>query len=76
MSQVVNNTDKLTFILTSYGLGRVAEALMDKEVTIMLSKVKVGDANFEYYTPKETAEDLKHPIEDGEFYIIEKDLLS
>lgn len=75
MSQVVNNTDKLAFILTSYGLGRIAEALVDKTVTIMLTKIKVGDANFEYYTPSEFDTELKHPIEDGEFYIIEKDLL-
>ena len=75
MAKVVNNTDRLTFILTSYGLGRVAEALKDTSVKIMLSKIKAGDANYEYYEPDENATDLVHPIEGGEFYIIEKDLL-
>ena len=75
MAQVVNNTDKLTYILTNYGLERVAQALADTSVNIYLSKIKVGDANYEYYEPVATATELKHPIEDGSFYIIEKDLL-
>ena len=76
MTQVVNDTDKLTFILTDWGLQRVAQALEDNTTVIMLTKIKVGDANFEYYVPTSSnPPDLKHPIEGGEFYIIEKDLL-
>lgn len=75
MAQVINNTDKLTYILTSYGLSRVAEALANPEIDIYLSKIKVGDANYEYYEPTETQTDLKNPIPNGSFYIIEKNLL-
>lgn len=74
MAQVVNETDKLTYILTEYGLGRVAEALADTTVNIYLTKIKVGNADYEYYEPQESATNLKGPI-DGEFPIIEKDLL-
>lgn len=81
MAQVVNNTDRLTFILTDWGLERIAQALDDKTTVIMLTKIKVGDANFEYYVPTSSSPRvngepaLVHPIEGGEFYIIEKDLL-
>ena len=75
MAKVVNDTDKLTFILTNWGLERVASALEDPEVVIMLNKIKIGDANYEYYEPNSDIEELKSPIENGEFYIIEKDLL-
>ena len=36
MTQVVNNTDILTFILTDYGLSRVAEALADPNINIYI----------------------------------------
>lgn len=75
MTKVLNETDKLSFILTQYGLERVAEALADTTVEINLSKIKVGDANFEYYTPTVEQTELIHPIPDGSFYIIDKELL-
>ena len=75
MTQVVNDTDKLTYILTDYGLQRITEALADPTVYILLTKVKVGDANFEYYTPQEAATELVHPIENGEFPLVSKELL-
>ena len=75
MAQVVNDTDKLTYILTEYGLKRVTEALTDTTLNIKLTKIKVGDANFEYYVPQENATELVHPIPNGEFNIIAKELL-
>lgn len=75
MTQVVNSNDKLTFILTQYGLNRVSEALANPNEDLNISKIKVGDANFEYYEPTENQTELKHLIENGEFYIIEKELL-
>lgn len=75
MTKVVNETDKLTYILTDYGLQRVAEALADPTVYITLTKVKVGDANFEYYIPQENATELVHPIENGVFPLVSKELL-
>ena len=75
MTQVLNDTDALTFILTQYGLNRVAEAIADPAEELNLSKIKVGDANFEYYTPTEIQTALVNPIPNGEFYIIEKKLL-
>lgn len=80
MTKVLNETDKLSFILTQYGLERVAEALADTTVEINLSKIKVGDANFEYYVPtlaefSKPKSDLRHLIPGGSFYIIGKELL-
>ena len=75
MAQVINNSDALTFILTSYGLSRIAEALANPIEDIHISKIKVGDANFEYYEPTENQPELVHPIDGGEFYIVEKELL-
>lgn len=75
MTKVLNDTDQLTFILTSYGLRRVAEALSNPNEDLNISKIKVGDANFEYYEPDEEQPDLVHPIPDGSFYIVEKELL-
>ena len=75
MAQVLNTTDELTFILTQYGLNRIAEAIADPNEELNLSKIKVGDANFEYYTPTETQTALVNPIPNGEFYIVEKALL-
>lgn len=75
MTQVVNNTDILTYILTDYGLNRVAQALADENVKIYLTKIKFGDANFEYYEPEQSATELKHPIENASFGILKKELL-
>ena len=75
MAQVLNDTDQLTFILTQYGLNRVADAIANPDEELNLSKIKVGDANFEYYVPTESQTALVNPIPEGEFYIIEKQLL-
>ena len=75
MAQVINDTDKLTFILTNYGLERVAQALESSTVELNLSKIKVGNANYEYYIPTGQETELKNPIEGGSFYIINKELL-
>ena len=75
MAQVINSTDYLTFILTQYGLNRVGEALANPNEDLNISKIKVGDANFTYYEPTETQTELVHLIPDGEFYIVEKELL-
>lgn len=75
MAKVVNNTDKLTYILTDYGLGRVAEALADTTIKIVLSKIKAGNANYEYYEPVSAATGLLNPIPNGEFPIVGKELL-
>ena len=76
MAKVLNNTDQLTFILTSYGLNRVSAALSDPSIDLNITKIKVGNGdNYEYYEPSENQEELKGPISDGEFYIVEKELL-
>lgn len=75
MAQVVNETDKLTYILTSYGLERVTEALADQTIKILLTHVKVGDANGSYYEPTEAQTTLVHPLEGGTFPILDKELL-
>lgn len=74
MSNIINN-DKLSFVLTTYGLRRIAEALADPTVSIQISKGIVGDANNEFYEPNETMSSLVHPIENGSFPIIQKELL-
>lgn len=79
MAQIVND-NKLTLVLTDYGLARVAQALNDPAVEIYLSKIKLGDANGEYYNPAETLPgvenpSLVNPIPGAEFYLIDKDLL-
>ena len=75
MTKVVNDTDKLTYILTNYGLARVAEALADTTVNIVLTKMKLGDANYEYYEPEAGSTELVHPIEGAEYPILAKELL-
>lgn len=80
MTKVLNETDKLSFIITQYGLNRITQALADTTVQINLTKIKVGDANFEYYVPtlaefNSPKSDLRHLIPDGSFYIIDKELL-
>ena len=75
MSTIVNNND-LVYIITNYGLDRIAEALRDPSVTIELLKMKVGTGyNEEYYVPTEDQAALKGPIPGGEFYVIKKELL-
>lgn len=74
MSTVVNN-DKITYVITSYGLSRIAEALSDPKVTLNLSKAKVGDANGNFYTPTENQTSLINPLPNGSFYISKKELL-
>ena len=74
MTQIVNN-DKTTYILTQYGLSRIAEILADHNKTILITKVKVGDANGEYYEPQQMADSLINPIPNGEFPIVSKTML-
>ena len=74
MTTIVN-TDKLNLKLTSYGLERIAEAMSNPSVTLNVSKIKVGDANGNYYVPTAEMEDLVHPIPNGSFYVIRKELL-
>lgn len=75
MAKVLNDTDALTFILTQYGLNRIAEALANPSEEIHLSKIGIGNANYEYYEPVETQTALVNPIPNGIFNIIEKELL-
>lgn len=74
MAKVLNEEDKLAFVITNYGLSRITEAINDPNVEIHLSKIKIGDANFEYYDPT-NVDELVHPIPDGSFYIMSKELL-
>lgn len=80
MAEVVNN-DKLELKLTSYGLSRIAEALDNPEMTLALTKVRIGSGdNYEYYVPTEAELndpnfDLKGLISGYEFYIYDKELL-
>ena len=74
MAQIVND-NKLTYILTNYGLDRVAEVMSTPGLSITLSKIKIGDANGEYYEPTVDMTELKNPIPNGEFPIVEKALL-
>ena len=81
MTQIVNN-NRLTFVLTKYGRERLAEALADVSVEILLSKIKLGDANGEYYNPTDPDLtnvpdlDLKSPISGAEFYLVDKSLMA
>lgn len=72
---IVTNQDKLKFIITEYGLSRIAEAIADSTVELNLYKAKLGDSNGIYYEPSENQTDLVHPIPNGEFYISQKELL-
>ena len=75
MAEIVNN-DKLTLILTQYGLDRVAEVMADPSLNLHLTKIKFGSGNnYEYYTPIQEQTSLKSPIEGAEFYIYKKELL-
>lgn len=74
MTEIVNN-DKLNLILTDYGLGRIAEAVKDDTLNLMISKVKLGSGNNnEYYEPSSTQTSLKGDL-GLEFYIYDKELL-
>lgn len=80
MTQIVNN-DELELKLTGYGLSRIAQALADPEISLALTKVKLGTGdNYEYYVPTEAQLenpdfDLLGKINDYEFYIYDKELL-
>ena len=74
MAQIVN-TDKLNLILTDYGLGRIAEAMKDPTLNIMISKIRVGNGNDnEYYEPSSTQTSLRGDL-GFEFFIYDKELL-
>ena len=74
MAQIVNN-NKLNLIITDYGLGRIAEALKEPTLNLMLSKIKLGSGrNHEYYEPSSTQESLEGPL-GIEFFIYDKELL-
>ena len=71
MAEIVNN-DKLTLILTQYGLNRVAEAMSTPSLNLHLTKIKFGSGNnYEYYTPSEVQTSLKGDL-GLEFYIFKK----
>ena len=72
---IVTNQDRLEFVLTQYGLSRIAEAMADSTVELKSYKVKLGDSNGVYDTHSENQTDLVHPIPNGEFYISHKELL-
>ena len=80
MAKVVNS-DRLIFIITNYGLGRIAEAMASSTVTLNLSKVKIGSGkNYEYYVPNTEQTELLGPIKDDlgndvSFFVTEKELL-
>ena len=74
MTEIVNN-NKLTLVLTQYGMNRVAEAIADPSLNLNLTKIKFGSGNnFEYYTPSESQTSLKGSL-GLEFYIYKKELL-
>lgn len=74
MAEIVNN-DKLTLILTQYGLNRVAEAMSSPSLNLHLTKIKFGSGNnYEYYIPSEVQTSLKGDL-GLEFYIFKKELL-
>ncbi len=51
-------SNPLKWIFTNYGLNRVAEAQADKSVILNIQKVKVGDANGDFYNPSATQTSL------------------
>lgn len=74
MAQVVND-NKLNLIITDYGLGRIAEAVKEPTLNLMLSKIKLGSGkNHEYYEPSSAQESLEGPL-GIEFFIYDKELL-
>lgn len=82
MANQIVNDNKLTLILTEYGLERVGEALNDVSVELSLSKIKLGAGkynaetdSYEYYEPTKEVTTLESPIEGAEFYLIDKTLL-
>ena len=71
MAEIVNN-NKLTLVLTQYGMNRIAEAISNPTVNLNLTKIKFGSGNnYEYYTPSESQTSLKGPL-GLEFYIYKK----
>ena len=74
MTQIVND-DKLNLVLTEYGLNRIAEAVKDPTLNLMISKIKLGSGdNEEYYEPSPSQTTLKGDL-GLEFYIYDKKLL-
>ena len=74
MTQIVND-DKLNLVLTEYGLNRIAEAVKDPTLNLMISKIKLGNGdNEEYYEPSPSQTTLKGDL-GLEFYIYDKKLL-
>ena len=74
MAQIVN-TDKLNLILTDYGLGRIAEAVKDPTLNLMISKIRLGNGDEEeYYEPSSTQTSLKGDL-GIELFIYDKELL-
>ena len=79
MAQIVND-NRLVYVITQQGRERLAD-IMDPakpDITSLdITKVKVGDANGEYYVPNGSDPDanLKHAIPGGEFPVLEKSML-
>lgn len=74
MAPIVNN-DKLTLLLTQYGLDRIAEAMAEPSLNLNIAKIKFGNGeNNEYYTPSEAQTSLKGDL-GLEFFIYKKELL-
>ena len=74
MTQIVN-TDKLNLVLTDYGLGKIAEAMKDPTLNIVISKIRLGSGNNnEYYEPSSTQTSLRGDL-GLEFFIYDKELL-
>lgn len=73
MTKIINN-DKLTLILTDYGLNRIQE-VTGTASNLKLTKIRIGSGdNYEYYIPDSSQESLKGDL-GFEFYIYDKELL-
>lgn len=76
----LTNTNRQVWILTSYGINRITEIMQSPNTErLFITKIKVGDANDQYYVPVQgTDNDLRHPIvQEGliiGFPIIEKSI--
>ena len=73
MTEIVNH-DKLTLILTDYGIRRIQE-VTGTTIPLNITKIRLGSGNnYEYYEPDPSQEALKGDL-DLEFYIYDKQLL-
>lgn len=73
MAEIVND-NKLTLILTEYGLQRIQE-VTGTTIPLNLHKIRLGSGdNFEYYEPSADQTELKGDL-GLEFYIYDKQLL-